>query len=29
LFQISITGGNAAYYKFAGQNFTDFAEFFL
>jgi hypothetical protein len=29
LFQIYITGGNAAYYKFAGQNFTDFAEFFL
>ncbi len=29
LFQIFITGGNAAYYKFAGQNFTDYAEFFL
>jgi hypothetical protein len=29
LFQIFITGGNAAYYKFAGQNITDYAEFFL
>jgi hypothetical protein len=29
LFQIFITGGNAAYYKFAGQNFTEYAEYFL
>jgi hypothetical protein len=29
LFEIFITGGNAAYYKFAGQNFVDYAQFFL
>jgi hypothetical protein len=29
LFQVYITGGNASYYKIAGQNFFDFTEFFL
>lgn len=29
LFELYITGGNAAYYKFAGQNFSDYAQFFL
>jgi hypothetical protein len=29
LFEIFITDGNAAFYKFAGQNFTEYAQFFL
>ena len=29
LFEIFITGGNASYYKFAGQNFIDYATYFL
>jgi hypothetical protein len=29
LFQVFITGGDASYYKMAGQNFSDYVEFFL